>query len=45
MKRHHWLMVGAAGALLVGWLLWNVLLVEDDISAPVGGGVAAPGPP
>ena len=45
MKRRHWLLVGAAGTLLVGWLLWNVLLVEKDLSPPVDGSVAAPGSP
>jgi hypothetical protein len=40
MRRHHWLLVGAAAILVAGWLLWNVLLVESDIPAPA---VTAPG--
>jgi len=43
MKRHHWLLVGAAAILVAGWLLWNVLLVEEDIGARGGGNVTAPG--
>jgi hypothetical protein len=31
MKRHHWLLVAAA-ILVAGWFLWNVLLVEEDLS-------------
>jgi hypothetical protein len=34
MKRHHRLLVGAAAALAIGWLLWNVLLVESDVAPP-----------
>jgi hypothetical protein len=36
MKRHHWLLVGAAALFIVGWLVWNVLMVETDLSAPPG---------
>ncbi len=43
MKRHHWLLVGAAAILVGGWLLWNVLLVEEDLGARGGGNVTAPG--
>src|SRR5437763_1914902 len=38
MKRHHWLLVGAAAILVAGWLLWNVLLVEEDLGARGEGG-------
>jgi hypothetical protein len=44
MKRHHWLIVGAAAVFLVGWLLWNVVLVEQDVASPAGGSAATPGP-
>ena len=43
MKRHHWLLVGAAAILVGGWLLWNVLLVEEDLGARGGGNVTVPG--
>jgi len=43
MKRHHWLLVGAAAILVAGWLLWTVLLVEEDLGARGGGNVTAPG--
>jgi hypothetical protein len=33
MRRHHWLLVGAAAIFVAGWLLWNVLLVESEIPA------------
>jgi hypothetical protein len=33
-ERHHWLLVGAAATFLAGWLLWNVLVVEEDLSTP-----------
>jgi hypothetical protein len=42
MKRHHWLLVAAAALFLAGWLVWNVLLVEEDISSPSGGGAVTP---
>jgi len=40
MRRHHWLLVGAAAILVAGWLFWNVLLVESEVPAPA---VTAPG--
>lgn len=36
MKRHHMLLVAVAVVLAIGWLAWNVLLVESEV-----GGVAA----
>ena len=32
MKRHHKLLVAVAVLLAVGWLAWNVLLVESDVA-------------
>ena len=34
MKRHHWILVGAAAIFVAGWFLWNILVVEQDLSAP-----------
>jgi hypothetical protein len=34
MRRHHWLLVGAAAIFAAGWLLWNVLLVESEVPDP-----------
>lgn len=34
MKRHHWLIVIAVSLFAAGWLLWNVLLVDSDLSGP-----------
>jgi hypothetical protein len=42
VKRHHWLLVGAAAILAVAWLVWNVLLVKEDIAPPVNQPAAAP---
>lgn len=42
MKRHHWLLVGAAAVLAAGWLLWNVLLVESDVATPPAREAPAP---
>jgi hypothetical protein len=42
MRRHHWLLVGAAAIFVAGWMLWNVLLVEEDVSAPVQTGAGFP---
>ena len=44
MKRHHWLILGAAAVFAVGWLLWNVLLVEQDVAGPGAGNTGAPTP-
>jgi len=41
MKRHHWLLIGAAAILVVAWLVWNVLLVEQDVTEPGGTAPAA----
>jgi hypothetical protein len=43
MKRHHWLMLGAVAILVAGWLMWNALSVEEDLTAPGGAPAAAPG--
>jgi hypothetical protein len=32
MKRHHWLMIAVAAIFVAGWLLWNILLVEGDLT-------------
>src|SRR5262245_17197117 len=42
MRRHHWILVGGLATLLAGWLLWNVLSVEQDLAGPGGGTTAAP---
>jgi hypothetical protein len=36
MKRHHWILVAAVVLFATGWLLWNVLLVGQDLAAPPG---------
>jgi hypothetical protein len=36
-------MVATAAAFVAGWLLWNVLLVEQDVAGRGGGDVPAPG--
>jgi hypothetical protein len=41
MRRHHWLLVGAV-IFILGWFLWNVLLVEEELSAPAATVPAAP---
>ena len=43
MRRHHWILVGGLATLLAGWLLWNVLSVEQDLSGPGDGTAATPG--
>jgi hypothetical protein len=42
VKRHHWLLVGAAALLAAAWLAWNVLLVESDVAAPENQPAPAP---
>ena len=42
MKRHHWLLVGAAAILAAAWLAWNVLVVESDVAAPENQTAPAP---
>ena len=34
MKRHHWLIIAAASLFVGGWLVWNMLLVDSDLSGP-----------
>jgi hypothetical protein len=45
MKRHHWLLVLAASLFVSGWLLWNALLVEEDLSGPGAESGPASAPP
>jgi len=42
MKRHHWLLLAAAVLFATGWLLWNVVLVGQDIAGPPGAAAPAP---
>lgn len=34
MKKHHLLVVVSAALFVVGWLVWNVLLVDSDLPPP-----------
>lgn len=43
LRSHHKLLVAVAAALALGWLAWNVLLVESDV-ATVAEGQPAVGP-
>ena len=34
VKRHHWLMLIAVLLFGAGWLVWNAVLVEQDVATP-----------
>lgn len=34
VKRHHWLLLVAVLLFGAGWLLWNVVLVEQGVATP-----------
>jgi len=44
MKRHHKFLVAVAALLAIGWLAWNVLLVESEVGG-VAVDAAADAPP
>ncbi|MBU6281470.1 hypothetical protein KGQ64_04440 [bacterium] len=43
LRSHRVLLAAVAAALLLGWLAWNVLLVESDVATVAEGERAATG--